>query len=173
MLDRLFRIAVLMFVCVPVTAWNGTDPPPKLLLDAARCLSTKGFLPASMPKMLTSGYLIDSKSYPGDTVLYVVVYSTQRRSEGFVFSIFLANNRTHKVFNIQNNGRFVRSHVGPAPFKKDDIDFPDPPLGGIWTQEHIAHAIKQIGYKKTFSIPVKDVASLPTSGECESYADAR
>jgi hypothetical protein len=87
-------------------AWRGRQPP-RLLLDAAHCLAIKGFLPAAKTATLGSGYLVDAKSYPGDRVLYLVVYVNPQRSRGMVFSIFLTHKSTQQVFNIQNNGEFV------------------------------------------------------------------
>jgi hypothetical protein len=45
------------------------------------------------------------------------------------------------------------------------------PIGGAWTQEHLASAIKQIEKQPRFTIPVKDLSPVDTSISCESYTD--
>jgi hypothetical protein len=103
------------------------------------------------------------------------VYTSPQRSEGVVFSIFLTHKGTHKVFNIQNNGKFVRSSKEGAAFRREGVDFVEggDPLGGIWTQEHIALAIKNIGLHPIIKLPVKDLMNPSASVQCESYADMK
>ncbi len=165
---------IAIAICLNVSA-HAQQQPPKVLLDAAHCLAIKGFLPATKTATLSSGYLVDSKSYPGDRVLYVVVYKDPQRSHGMVFSIFLTNKDTRQVFNIQNNGEFVRSSKEGAAFKREGVDFVDggDPLWGIWTQEHIAMAIKKIGLQPIVEVPIKDLSIPPASVQCESYADMK
>jgi hypothetical protein len=157
-------------ICLNIPA-HAQQQPPRLLLDAAHCLTIKGFLPTAKTATLSSGFLVDSKSYPGDRVLYVVVYTNGTRSHGLVFSIFLTNKDAQQVFNIQNNGEFVRSGKEGAAFKREGVDFVNggDPLWGIWTQEHIAMAIKKIGLQPIVEVPTKDLSSI--SVRCESYAD--
>jgi hypothetical protein len=161
-------------ICLNISA-HAQQQPPKVLLDAAHCLAIKGFLPAAKTATLSSGYLVDSKAYPGERVLYVVVYTNPQRSHGMVFSIFLTNKDTRQVFSIQNNGEFVRSSKNGAPFKREGIDFVNggDPLGGIWTQEHIVMAIKKIGLQPIVKVPAEDLSSPSISVQCESYADMK
>jgi len=92
-----------------------------------------------------------------------------------VFSIFLTNKGTQQVFNIQNNGEFVRSSKEGAAFRREGVDFVDggDPLWGIWTQEHIAMAIKKIGLQPIVEVPIKDLSSPSISVQCESYAEMK
>src|SRR5271165_889100 len=163
-----------MAICLNISA-HAQQQPPRVLLDAAHCLAIKGFLPAAKTATLSAGYFIDSKSYPGDRVMYVVVYKDGQRSHGMVFSVFLTNKSTQQVFDIQNNGEFVRSSKYSAAFKREGVDFVvgGDPLGGVWTQEHIAMAIKKIGLQPIVEVPAKDLSNPSISVQCESYADMK
>lgn len=160
-------------ICLNISAH--AQQPPRVLLDAAHCLAIKGFLPAAKTATVSSGYLVDSKSYPGNRVLYVVVYTNPQHSHGLVFSIFLTDKDGQQVFNIQNNAEFVRSSKDGAAFKREGVDFVHggDPLGGIWTQEHIAMAIKKIGFQPTVEVPAQNLSNPSISVQCESYADVK
>ncbi len=157
----------LLLYCLS-TAVFSQDQPPKLLVEAAQCLATKKHLPPSKATALSFGYLVDAKSYPGEKVLYVVDYSGPGRSEGMVFTIFFEEKGGRQTFNIQNNARFVRSKDGI-----EGIDFPDPPLGGTWTQQHLVSAIKQIERQARFTFPASDLVGPSASTQCESYTDKK
>lgn len=128
-----------------------------------------------MTTTLTFGYLLDSKSYPNDRVLYIVVYTNQQRSRGMVFSIFLDQEAAQEIFNIQNNAEFVRSTKEGDAFRKEGVDFVDggDPLGGMWTQEHIAMAVKRIGLRPTAEVPLKGLLNPSVWVRCNSYVDIK
>jgi hypothetical protein len=167
-------IALGIAICLSIPA-HAQQQAPKLQVDAAHCLSTEGFLPTAKTATLRAGYYVDSKSYPGDRVLYVVIYTSLRRSRGMVFSIFLTRKGAQQVFNIQNNGEFVRSIKRGAAFRREGVDFVPggDPLWGIWTQEHIALAIKKIGLQPVVEIPAVDLLNPSTTVRCESYVDRK
>ena len=79
------------------------------------------------------------------------------------------------MFNIQNNGEFVRSSKESAAFRREGVDFVDggDPLWGIWTQEHIALAVEKIGRQPIVEVPAKDLSNPSISVQCESYADIK
>jgi hypothetical protein len=146
-------------------------PAPKLLNQAIYCLTTKGFLkPTKQPS--TAGYFLTTEWYPGDKALYVVVYSHTHRGAGSVFTVFLSGSDAHPVFNIQNNGKFVRSNKANAAFRNEGVDFVEDPLWGIWTQEHIAMAIQEIGRHEAFEIRTSELQT-GTELRCESYAERK
>jgi hypothetical protein len=162
---RKIQLAISLLICLGATV-HSQEQTPQLLFRAAQCLAVKNFLPSSKATRLTFGYLLDEKSYPGDKVIYLVNYAAPARSNGLVFAIFLMERDGRQEFNIQNNASFVLS--------KDDFDgvsFVDPPLGGTWTQEHLASAIKRIEKQQRFIIPVKDLYAADPSIRCESYTD--
>jgi hypothetical protein len=162
---RKIALGIPLLICLAATA-RSQEHPPQLLLRAAQCLEAKKFLPSSNATKLTFGYFLDEKSYPDDKVLYVVKYATPTRSNGLVFAVFLCENNGHQKFNVQNNASFVLSKS-----ELSGVSFENPPLGGTWTQEHLASAIKQIEKQPRFTIPVKDLSSMDTSISCEAYTD--
>jgi hypothetical protein len=161
--------SIFLAMCVGVSLYPTTgakEQPPRFLIQAAQCLAAKEFLPPSSAPSLSLGYVVDEKSYPGDRVLYVVDYASRGRTHGFVFAIFLTEKNHLQIFNIQNNAKFVRSKG-----RVDGIDFVEPPLGGIWTQEHLVSAIKQIELRPAFRVSAGDLTKAVASTKCESYTD--
>jgi hypothetical protein len=158
-------LAVSLMICLCATV-HAQEQPPQLLPRAAHCLAVKNFLPSSRATRLSFGYLLDEKSYPGHKVIYLVNYAAPTRSNGLVFAVFLEEHDGRQDFNVQNNASFVLS--------KDEsygVSFVDPPLGGTWTQEHLASAIKLIEKQPRFTISVKDLLAADPSIGCESYTD--
>ncbi len=158
-------LAVLLLACVAATAWP-QEQTTQLLLHAAQCLEAKQFLPSSKKIKLTFGYFLDEESYPGTKEMYVVTYAAPARSNGLVFAIVLTQRDDHEVFDIQNNASFVLSKDEPI-----GVSFVDPPLGGTWTQEHLASAIKKIEKQPRFALSVNDLSAADTSLFCEAYTD--
>ena len=110
------RILSLLYVLG--TTALAQEQAPTLLLGAAHCISAKGFLLPMKATTLTLGYLDDTKSYPGDEVLYVVVYSGPLRSDGWVFSVILSSGKGSPHLSINNNAKFVRSYKKGVAFRK-------------------------------------------------------
>jgi hypothetical protein len=82
------------------------------------------------------------------------------------FAIFLTERDGHPAFNIQHNASFVLSKDEPI-----SVSFVDPPLGGTWTQEHLASAIKEIEKQPRFTLSAKDLSAADPSLVCEAYTD--
>lgn len=162
---KIINIGLLLLICLLASS-HSQEQLPQLLIRAAHCLAVKEELPRSRARALTFGYLVDEQSYPGTKVMYVVIYAAPARSNGFVFAIVLTQQDDHEVFDIQNNASFVLSRHGI-----DGVSFVNPPLGGTWTQEHLASAIKRIEEQPRFTIPVKDLLTADPLADCESYAD--
>jgi hypothetical protein len=158
-------LAISLLFWLGATVYSQEQAPP-LLLHAAQCLKAKQFLPSSKATKLTFGYFLDEKSYSPDRVIYLVNYAAPARSNGLVFAIFLTERDGHQAFNIQNNASFVLSKDEPI-----GVSFVDPPLGGTWTQEHLASAIKEIEKQPRFALSVKDLFAADPSLVCESYTD--
>jgi hypothetical protein len=164
---RKINLAISLLICLDATARSqGQAQVPQVLVRAAHCLAVKDNFLSSRAKTLSFGYLLDENSYPGEKVLYLVNYATPARSNGLVFAIFLTEHEGRQVFNIQNNASFVLSKDD-----RDGVSFVNPPLGGTWTQEHLASAITEIEKQPRFTIPVKDILSDPSLTDCESYTD--
>lgn len=162
---KTIALGTLLLICLTATG-RSQERPPQLLLHAAQCLEAKEFLPSPKSTKLIFGYFLDEKSYPDDKVVYVVNYASPARSNGLVFAVFLTESSGHQKFNVQNNASFVLSKS-----ELSGVSFENPPLGGAWTQEHLASAIKQIKKQPRFTIPVKDLSSMDSSISCEAYTD--
>ena len=158
-------LVLLLLSCVAAAAWP-QEQPPQLLIRAGHCLAVKEELPRSKARALTFGYLLDEQSYPGTKEMYVVIYAAPARSNGLVFAIVLTQRDDHEVFDIQNNASFVLSKDEPI-----GVSFVTPPLGGTWTQEHLASAIKEIEEQPRFALSVKDLSAVDPSLVCEAYTD--
>jgi hypothetical protein len=156
-------IALIIFFDASVQSQAQT---PQILIRAAHCLAVENLLPSSKTKTPSFGYFLDEESYPGEKVLYVVQFAAPARSSGWGFAVWLTERDGHLNFNIQNNASFVLSKV-----EFIGVSFRDPPLGGTWTQEHLAAAIKRIEKQPRFAIPVKDLFATDPSTYCESYVD--
>lgn len=162
---RLVLLGVVM--CLSFVS-HAQDDGTEVLRRAAHCLAAKHFLPLSKGRETTLGYFVDEKSYPGEKMLYVVEYPKPSRADGLVFTIFLTDRDGGQHFNIQNNARFQLSKDGDG-----GVSFTTPPLGGTWTQEHLASAIKQIEKQPRFTISSKDMLTIDSSTSCEAYTDIR
>jgi hypothetical protein len=133
-----------------------------LLRQAAHCLvSSKSDgkrLLKGNPKTLSLGYLLDTSSYPGEEALYLINYEGSNTSKGLAFVFFVGDRDHRRVFRLENNASFMR--------KKKGVEFVDPPLGGVWTQEHFDQDPKM-------EVLVKDLRGNFPDVRCESYSDAR
>jgi hypothetical protein len=163
------RQTLILFLLVYYLIPNASsqEKAPELLREATHCLVTEkqGWL--AMPKgkstMFSMAYFVDRKSYPHEEVLYIVSYQTRDHSTGYVFTVFPTQKGSRRIFNVQNNAKFVISSKG--------IDFVEAPLGGIWTQEHLEAGIRQAERRPTYTFRASDLlVSTPLIG-CESYAD--
>lgn len=159
-------LALPLLICLSATAQT-RNSPPQILIRATHCLAVKNFVPMAPTASRTFGYFLDEKSYPGQKVIYVVNYSAPVRSNGWVFVIWMTEHDGHQHFNIQNNAGFV---LAEHNFDYDGVSFVDPPLGGTWTQRHIAMAIKRIETRARFTLDDKDL-SAANSATCEAYTD--
>lgn len=140
--------------------------PPAVLTNAVSCLAKKNNFPLSSKSDGTFGYWLDTKSYPGESVIYVVNYINDEPKKGFVFVIFFSRNGDTQSFNIQNNATFLLSEE-----KSRSVKFVNPPLGGLWTQEHIVYAINKIEDGKKFIVPIIRKSAQKQPIVCTSYTD--
>jgi hypothetical protein len=168
-MEKISLTLSLLVFCLGA-AVHAQEHAPPLLVRAAHCLAVKGFLPSSRAKTSSFGYILDDKSYPGEKVFYLVEYAAPSRSSGLVFAVFFTEHDGRQTFDIQNNTSFVLSrNVYKSDF--DGVSFVSPPLGGDWTQEHLAAAIQQIEKQPRFAIPIRDLLAAPLLTDCESYTD--
>jgi hypothetical protein len=160
-------LALFLLIWLSATA-RAQRTPPSLLTRAAHCLAIKNFLPSTPNGSRTFGYFLDEKSYLHEKVIYVVNYAGHDKSNGSVFTVFLTEHDGWQHFNIQNNATFVLS--------KRDVDGVlfvghGQPLGGTWTQQHIAMAIRRIETQPRFTLNDKDLSAAMPPVTCESYTE--
>jgi len=159
---------IVACLCLSATA-RPQEQSFTLLRQAAHCLvSSKSDgkrLLKGNPKTLSLGYFLDTSSYPGEEALYLVNYEGSNMSKGLAFVFFVGDRDRRRVFRLENNASFMR--------KKKGIEFVDPPLGGVWTQEHFEAAIERIEQDPKMEVLVKDLRGSFPDVRCESYSDTR
>ena len=160
-------LALVLFIWLSAPA-HARKGPPRLLVRSAHCLATKNFLTSIPTRRRSFGYFLDEKSYPHEKVVYVVNYARPDKSNGWVFAILLTKHDGQELFNIQNNASFVLSRHN---YDYDGVSFVSPPLGGTWTQQHMAMAIRRIETQPRFTLNDKDLLDALPSVTCESYAE--
>ena len=142
------------------------ERPPKLLNDAASCLVTGNADWLGLNELkagsVTLGFIIDTKSWPGEKHVFVAAY-TQNRG-GNLFDFKVERSGEGQSLTIQNNLAFVRSRSG--------VSFVEPPLGGVWTEQLLDRVVKQIALRPRFILLTKDLKVGPKT-DCRSYADRR
>jgi hypothetical protein len=136
-----------------------------LLRGASHCLAVEdtGWLSVqdSHAKLIRVSYVIDTVSYPGEKAIYVVAYADSGSANGKIFHVVYQQKGRKTIFDVQNNGSFVRSG--------NKIDFVDPPLGGVWAQAHLMRAIKRAGLRPEVLFDVKELLATFPSVTCKSY----
>jgi hypothetical protein len=158
------NILVWSTLALTAVAAKGQEAPPARLVRAAQCLQAKHFLPPSNGPQ-SFGYLIDTESYPGNRVIYVVGRPKPAAVDGYVFALFIDHDHGRQRFNIQNNARFRSTPNGSR------IEFVDEALGGVWTHQHLISAIRRIQHGKHYLLPRELLIGTESSGGCESYSD--
>lgn len=138
---------------------------PVLLKQAAQCLAAKKQLPTS-GAALSLGSWIDTTSYPGKKVLYVVATSGTNHSAGKVFAIFFLQGRHRQIFDIQNGAIFVQSNDG-----KGNINFVGPPVGGEAAEGPFVTAIQHLEGQPRFTISGAELLAPLAHTTCKSYTD--
>ena len=169
----------LLFACLaaPLGA-QISAPPPDALLDAGHCLATAQqdwlHIKAEKPFEVELGYVEDTHGPAGQTLLYVIDYSTPLHSEGTVFAFLVRGKESHRILMHGKESHPTLSLQYKAAFRQStdgsqQIELINPSFGGIWTQEQIVSAIHQVGFH-TYTIPVATLVNLPDPAPCESDA---
>ncbi|WP_263353757.1 hypothetical protein [Acidicapsa acidisoli] len=167
------RNLALISICLSLTASACPQEPSTaqsitLLHQAAHCLvegAESKKLMRHKPKILSLGSYLDTTAYPGEEALYVVGYEDSNPLRGLAFVFFVREKERRRVFRAENNASFVR--------KKNGIEFLEPPLGGVWTQEHMEAAIEHIESAPKSDFEVKDLHEKSSDVRCESYSDTK
>src|SRR5215469_7582052 len=156
------RFAVMLsMVCLSREALNAQAAPN--IAQVMHCIKSgdRDWLtsPLSEAKELQVDATYDRTSYEGQTHIVLAVFQTP--AKGQVFDLTLERKGSERIYTVENNGSFL--------ITGDQIEFVDPPLGGVWTQETMERNIR-----KAIAGPKKRVAvsaisrSLPNVS-CKSY----
>jgi len=119
--------------------------------------------PAKHAANLNVAFTHDKQSYPGEDHIILVVLQSAR--EGQVFDLQLQHGTASDMYTIQNNGRFIDN--------KRKITFIDPPLGGTWIQEYLAHNIRRAIANIHYSIPRGQLLRKRPDTTCSSYVEQK
>jgi hypothetical protein len=149
-----------------LAATSAERTPPPVLLGVLRCLASKGFVEFAGKNRIRVAYVEDDRSYPGEKVVYLVRYTTPDRLEGELFAVFREDGNGGRGWSIENNATFRWSGNGT-------VSFTNPPLGGVWTQEHLVSAVKQMASKSTFNVGADDLRAVPAKETCRAYTDPK
>jgi hypothetical protein len=167
---KCFSFIVLAFLSTAVGA-QIQEPAPDPLLDAGHCLAAAREdwlgLAQYRPAAVELGYVADTKIYSGQELEYVVQYTTPTHTEGTVFAFLARGKDPHRVLRLQYRTTFRQSDDG-----SQQVQLADPTFGGIWTQEQVLSAIRQVGFH-TYSVLVADLQNRPGSIQCESEPDLK
>jgi len=139
-----------------------------LVRQAAHCLvegSEAKKLMRHKPKVLSLGSYLDTTAYPGEEALYVVGYEDSNPVRGLAFVFFVRGQDRRRIFRAENSASFVR--------KKKGIEFLEPPVGGVWTEEHMEAAIEHIEAAPKLDFEVKDLREKSSEVRCESFSDTK
>jgi hypothetical protein len=162
------KLALVLFCLSLGCAARSQDQSSTVLRQAGHCLvegpDAKKLLRHDR-KVLNLGYYVDNQAYPGEETLYVVDYEENNLAKGMAFVFFVGDKNARRVYRLENNASFVR--------KKRGIEFLEPPLGGVWTEEHLQSAIEHINQQPTIEFKVKELREKFPDVRCESYSDAR
>lgn len=158
-------LALLLLACCSAAA-QVPEPPPGELLDAAHCLAAanQNWIRGAHHNAteLELGYVNDTKSYPGQELVYLVDYTTPTHTAGQVSTFLERGKESHRVVRLQLTIGFRQSDDG-----SQRIELVDPPLGGISMQDAVVAAVRKVGFH-TYTVAVADILNRPAQCESES-----
>jgi hypothetical protein len=161
-------LAALVLLCLGTALRaQAPEPLPEPLLEAAHCLANTNhdwLGLAHDASQLDLGYVVEPTPYRGEEQLYLVEYTNKIHSRGSIFAFLADGKEPHRVLRLEYKAAFRRSVDGSR-----HLELVDPPLGGIWTQEQLFSAIRQVGFE-THTVSVADLLLPSDSVECDSAA---
>lgn len=158
------RIAFALLLALSAPVLFAQDRAPSELFEATQCLVTGKYewVDAKDQKLLYLAYRDDRKTFNGARYVYVIVFNDAKRNAGKIFDIRVKDSH---YFSIENNAKFVI-----APDKS--ISFPEPPLGGNWTQGQLQNSVEQILKKRHwYDAQVKLLLKPSPHLQCETVVE--
>jgi hypothetical protein len=110
-------------------------------------------------KWLRVGLRHDRKTYPGEDVLFVVVF--ENRVKGDVFELTREDTGRHRTYTVVNNGS-----IDP---RRKGLEWVGDVLGGIWTREYIARNAMKVMHGPKVWVQLKTVFKPLPQVTCTSY----
>ena len=110
--------------------------------------------------ILHAAAVADNTSYPGHPHLIIAVYSNG--TSGQVYDVERSAKAGKKYLRIENNAAFS--------LVNGEIVFDDPPLGGVWTQDHLVASLKRIMSRTQQSFMNSTLMAPQPNVVCSSYA---
>lgn len=163
-----FVVGILSLAATLCHAQAGGPPRPARTVEAFQvmhCLKTTdldwlGNSPAlERAKILEVGLRHDRKTYPGEDMVFVVVFEGPTR--GDVFELTRKNHGRRRSYRIENNGEFK--------LRSGQVEWIGEILGGIWTHEYIEGNIKRIVRGPKTWVRVTDVLKPFHQVTCMSF----
>ena len=159
-----------ILVCLLVAALSSTAaaqlPPPDLLLDAGQCLvsSPEVWLGSQRDSTeLELGSVTDTKSYRGDTLLYLVDYTVSTHAEGIVYVFLVGGKSSRATLRLEYSVSFRQTDDG-----SQRVTLEDPPFGGLGSRAAVLDSIHHTSFRETWTIPVTDLARHSGHVQCTS-----
>ena len=161
-----------IFVCILMAALSGTAaaqlPPPDLLLDAGECLVSSPQVWLGSQRESTAlelGSVTDTKSYRGDTLLYLVDYTLSTHAEGIVYVFLVEGKSSRATLHLEYSVPFHQTDDG-----SQRVTLEDPPFGGLASEAAVLYSIHHTSFRDTWTIPVTDLARHSDHVQCTSEA---
>jgi hypothetical protein len=110
-------------------------------------------------KSFQVGLRHDRKTYPGEDVVFVVVF--ENPTQGDVFELTREDHGRDRTYRIENNGEFKLGRKG--------IEWPGEILGGNWTHDYIEANIRKLMHGPKIRVQLKTVLKPIQHVSCNSY----
>jgi hypothetical protein len=147
-----------------IVALSAVADAPTEMRNAAHCVvaGDRHWLQPPLTELdqLKVAFVRDHTSYPGEFHLVIIFLAS--RSSGQVFDLKEQRTKDLTRFSVENNGSFRVSD--------GKVAFVDPPLGGVWTQEHLASDIKRALANTHYEISRRSLERV-RGISCTSYVD--
>jgi hypothetical protein len=158
--------SVLLLVLCQTPALSSQSVSKSMVSDAAHCVvhGDHNWLEEGLQQnVIIVSATLDKTSYPKQTHLILLVHSANRT--GQAFDIQVGKTADKRLYTIQNNAGFkmVGSHVS----------FTSPPLGGEWTQDHLARSIAKAMRSPLHTLSISSLTNGSSDLECSSYVSAK
>lgn len=156
-------LALLLLLASTSAVLRAQDTAPSALFDAAQCLvnDKHQWVDLTGFQKVQLAYHPDSKTFGGGKYLYVIIFTSPKRDQGKIFDIRL---KEHRTYSIENNAGFAITPAG--------ITFPEPPLGGNWTQNQLTASVQTIlNHRRFYDVEVKYLRKPNSHVHCETAVE--